>query len=125
MKMADDAREIFVRNLAELMRRRGITQADIVVHLGVTSATVSNWCTGKKYPRIDVMQRLADYLQVGLSALTTEDGLRASEDMDRLEAMHLNPRLGLLFDRTRKMDDAAVEAMLKISEEILKERDND
>lgn len=123
--MADDAREIFVRNLAELMRRRGITQADIVVHLGVTSATVSNWCTGKKYPRIDVMQRLADYLQVGLSALTTEDGLRASEDMDRLEAMHLNPRLGLLFDRTRKMDDAAVEAMLKISEEILKERDND
>ena len=123
--MADDARKIFVNNLADLMQRRGVTQADIVAHLGVTSATVSNWCTGKKYPRIDVLQRLADFLQVKLSALTTEEGLDMVTDMDRLEALHQNPRLGLLFDRSRRMSQADVEFMLQMADRILKERDNE
>ena len=54
--MSDNAREIFVKNLRYLMDARGITQADICRELGVSSATVSNWFTGQKYPRIDRMQ---------------------------------------------------------------------
>jgi len=123
--MSDNAREIFVKNLNELIERRGLSQADISAKLDVTAATVSQWCNGKKYPRIDVMQRLADLLGVGLSALTTEDGLKNVDDMDRLEAMHQNPRLGLLFDRARKMSGKDVEMMLQLQERILGERDND
>ena len=123
--MSDDARIIFVKNLAVLMERRGVTQADICTELGVSSATVSNWCTGKKYPRIDVMQRLADFLRVNLSALTTDEGLAHADDADRLEALHQNPRLGLLFDRARRMSSADVEFMLQLQDRIMKERDND
>ena len=123
--MNEDARKVFVRNINELMQRRGRTQADIAAALDVTSATVSNWCTGKKYPRIDVMQRLADYLGATLTALTTEDGLAAVDDMDRLEALHQNPRLGLLFDRQRKMSGSDIEFMLQMAERIVKERDNE
>lgn len=121
--MPDNAREIFVRNLNEIMERRGISQADIIRELDVSSATVSNWCTGKKYPRIDAMQRLADLLGVNLSTLTTESGLDDMKNLDRLEAMHQNPRLGLLFDHTAKMDSEQVEAMIQMSRMILKERD--
>lgn len=123
--MGDDAREIFARNLNDLMTRRGLSQADIAAKLDVTAAAVSAWCLGKKYPRIDVMQRLADLLGATLSALTTEEGLRTVDDMDRLEAMHQNPRLGLLFDRQRKMSNRDVEFMLGMANRILKERDND
>jgi len=123
--MPDNARKIFVENLNTLMERRGKTQADIVVALGVTSATVSNWCTGKKYPRIDVMQKLADFLGVTYSTLTTEEGIQSVDDADRLEALHQNPRLGLLFDRQRHMSDGDVEFMLQMADRILKERDND
>ncbi len=123
--MGDDAREIFARNLNDLMTRRGLSQADIAAKLDVTAAAVSAWCLGKKYPRIDVMQRLADLLGATLSALTTEEGLRTVDDMDRLEAMHQNPRLGLLFDRQRKMSNRDVEFMLEMANRILKERDND
>ena len=123
--MSDNAREIFVKNLNELIERRGLSQADISAKLDVTAATVSQWCNGKKYPRIDVMQRLADLLGVGLSALATEDGLKNVDDMDRLEAMHQNPRLGLLFDRARKMSGSDVEMMLHLQERLLGERDND
>jgi hypothetical protein len=47
------------------------------------------------------------------------------EDQDRLEALHQNPRLGLLFDRSRKMSHADVEFMLQMADRILKERDGD
>jgi len=123
--MPDNAREIFVKNLNELMERRGISQADIIRELGVTSAAVSNWCTGKKYPRIDIMQRLADMLGVGLSDLISENGLQNASDRDRLEALHQNPRLGLLFDRAREMKSEDVDFMMQMADRILKERDGD
>lgn len=123
--MSDTMREIFVKNLRFLMEARGISQADICRELGVSSATVSDWCTGKKYPRVDAMQRLADLLGVRFSTLTTENGLQDYEDQQRLEALHQNPRLGLLFDRSRKMSHTDVEFMLQMADRILKEREPD
>ena len=71
------------------------------------------------------MQRLADMLGVRYSTLTTEHGLQDYEDQIRLEALHQNPRLGLLFDHSRKMSSDDVDFMLQIAERILKERDPD
>lgn len=123
--MPDNAREIFVRNLRFLMDARGITQADICRELNVSSATASDWCTGKKYPRVDAMQRLADLLGVMFSTLTTETGLQDYEDQQRLEALHQDPRLRLLFDRARKISHEDVEFMIQYTDRILKERDGE
>lgn len=123
--MSDTAREIFVSNLKYFMEARGITQRDICRALGVSSATASDWCTGKKYPRIDSMQRLAELLGVRYSMLTTEAGRQDYINEQRLEALHQDPRLGLLFDRTRKMSSADVDTMLAVSASILKERDGE
>ena len=123
--MPDNVRDIFVKNLRYLMEAKGITQADICRELEVSSATVSDWCSGKKYPRPDKMQRLADLLGVLFSTLTTESGIQDYEDRQRLEALHQDPRLGLLFDRTRKMSHEDVETMLAVAASILKERDGE
>ena len=121
--MSDIMREIFVKNLRYLMEKKGITQADICRELDVSSATVSDWCTGKKYPRVAAMQRLADLFGVRFSTLTTENGLEDYEDQQRLEALHQNPRLGLLFDHTRKMKKEDVDFMIQMADRILKEQD--
>lgn len=123
--MPDNARETFVKNLRYFMEAKGISQADICRELDVSSATVSNWFTGQRYPRIDVMQRLADLLGVKYSTLTTEGGVEDYEDQQRLEALHQNPRLGMLFDRQRKMSSSDVDFMLQMANRILKERDGD
>ena len=123
--MSDNAREIFIKNLRYIMEKKGISQADICRELNIPSATISNWCTGQRYPRIDKMQQLADMLGVTYSTLTTESGLQDYEDQQRLEALHQNPALGLLFDRTRKMSHDDVEFMLQFADRILKERDGD
>jgi transcriptional regulator with XRE-family HTH domain len=122
--MPEDARRIFANHLNILLERRGINQIDVARELDVTTATVSNSSNGIKYPRIDVMQRLADYLKVNLSALISEDGLKDLDDMERLEALHQNPELGLLFDRSRKMSSEDIQFMLQVADRIMKERDN-
>lgn len=123
--MPDNAREIFVRNLRYLMNARGISQADICRELGMSSTTVSDWCTGKKYPRVDAMQRLADLLGVLFSTLTTEGGLQDFEDQQRIEELHENPTLRLLFDKQRRLDETDLNAVLAVVNAISKERDHD
>lgn len=123
--MPDIIKEILSKNLDYFMRKTGTSQADICRVLHVSSATVSDWCNGKKYPRTDKLHQLADLLGVRFSALTTEDGPKDYEDQQRLEALHQDPRLGLLFDRSRKMKTEDVDFMLQLTERILKERDGD
>ena len=123
--MPDIVREIFAKNLRYFMEAKGISQADICRELEVSSATASDWCNGKKYPRVDAMQRLADLLGVLYSTLTTENGLSDYADQERLEALHQNPRLGLLFDHSSKMKPEDVDFMIQMAERIIKERDAD
>jgi len=123
--MSDIIKEIFAKNLAYFMAKTGTNQSDICKALGVSSATVSDWCNGNKYPRTDKLQKLADLLGVRFSNLTTESGIDDYEDDARLEALHQNPRLGLLFDRSRKMTHEDVEFMLQMADRILKERDGE
>jgi transcriptional regulator with XRE-family HTH domain len=121
--MPDNIREIFAKNLRYFMEKNRISQADICRELNVSSATVSDWCNGKKHPRPDAIGQLADLFGIRFSMLTTEDGPVDYEDQQRLEALHQNPRLGLLFDHTRKMKKEDVDFMIQMADRILKEQD--
>ena len=123
--MPDIVKEIFAKNLRYLMEAKGITQADICRALDVSSATVSDWCSGKKYPRTDKIQHLAELLGVFFSTLTTESGISDYEDMQRLEALHQNPTLRMLFDKQRTLTDSDLTAVLAVVNAIKKERDPD
>ncbi len=84
MSTQENAREIFKNNLNHYMDLRGIDQAYIVNQLGITASTVSDWVNGKKYPRIDAMQRLADLLRVSMASLTTNSEAAFSLPADLL-----------------------------------------
>ncbi len=65
----DEIRKIFSKNLSEVLERRGKSQKDLVDYIGVSSSTVSNWCTGQKLPRMDKIQSIASWLGVNSSDL--------------------------------------------------------
>lgn len=46
-------------------------------------------------------------------------------DNDRLEALHQNPKLGVLFDRQRRMSDEDIDFMLNLTNRIIKENYGD
>lgn len=76
MSINQNAREVFQQNLKYYMNARGIDQAYIVNKLGLTASTISDWVNGKKYPRVDAMQRLADLLGVTIADLTDDQNVR-------------------------------------------------
>lgn len=55
------------------------------------------------------------------SRLQTAD--EASQDHDRLEALHQRPNLRMLFDRQRNMSDEDIDFMLKFADKITKEQE--
>ncbi len=70
--MSTDQRAIFAKNLKNLLKRNNKNQTNLTENLGVTSSTVSDWVSGKKYPRVDKMQAIADLFGVPISALREE-----------------------------------------------------
>lgn len=72
---ADRQKEIFSKNLKHYMSRSGKNTADLASDLSFPFSTVSDWVHGKKYPRMDKVQALADYFGVMKSHLTEEDAL--------------------------------------------------
>lgn len=65
----EEIRKIFSRNLTNLLEERDKSQKDLVDFIGVSSSTVSNWCTGQKLPRMDKIQLIAGWLGVNNSDL--------------------------------------------------------
>ena len=51
------------------MALNGKNQMDLMKDLGVSSSTISNWCTGLKLPRMGKIQMLADYFNIEKSDL--------------------------------------------------------
>lgn len=72
MDSKQQQKNIFSRNLRRHLRLCGKTQADLVNDLKITSSTVSDWVNAKKYPRMDKVQMLADYLHIYKSDLIEE-----------------------------------------------------
>ena len=73
-------REIFRKNLNELMRLTKVKQIDIANYTGASYQTVSAWVNGRAYPRADVMEKLCMFFGVRLSALTEDQNAITEED---------------------------------------------
>jgi len=79
-------REVFIKNFQKYMELNRLKQTDVAKALGVNRATVSAWATGRGYPRADVMQKLANYLNVQMSDLVIESQESETEE-ERLLSM--------------------------------------
>jgi transcriptional regulator with XRE-family HTH domain len=112
--------------LGEKIRKRRIelnmTMDDLGNAIGVQRSAINKYEKGIITDlKRSTLQALANALGVSPLYLLEED---EDEDRDRLEALHQNPRLGLLFDRSRKMSNDDIDFMLQMADRILKERDD-
>lgn len=65
-------RIVFSNNLKHELKIHKKSQSDLCEFLNLTSSTVSDWVNAKKYPRMDKVQLIADYLGILKSDLTEE-----------------------------------------------------
>lgn len=108
---------IFSKNLSYYMNKYDITQAVLAKKIGVSPATISNWCNGIKLPRMDKVDALANYFGIRRSDLIVEKNEQPEEptyylDEDAREAaefLHKNPDYKVLFDASRKVKKEDIE----------------
>ena len=55
---------IFAKNLKYWLQQRNITQLELSEYLNVSAASVSNWCCGKKIPRMDKIDSICNCLEI-------------------------------------------------------------
>ena len=113
----------------------GLTLEDVAESVGVGRSTVRKWEKGMiKNMGRDKIEALAKVLQINPVTFVTcelHEKLQNELKEERIkrfdreyEELHQNPRLGLLFDRAKKMKPEDVEFMLQMADRILKERDD-
>lgn len=65
-------KETMARNLQFYIKRSGKSQKELAEMVGVASSTFNDWVKGKKYPRIDKIEMLANFFRIQKSDLIEE-----------------------------------------------------
>lgn len=110
-----DNKDIFASNLKYYMELRGKSRREICAALGFSYYTFSDWVNGKKYPRMDKVEMLADYFGILKSDLIEK---RTAEHR---EMQKKNDTLTDIVLRMRSDDVflSAVESLYKMDQEKL------
>lgn len=120
--MAIWSKEVFAKNLRYYMDKNGRTQKELAEIVGVSAPTMSDYLKGKKYPRIDKIEIMADYFGILKSDLIEEKTkehkeMQKNNDIlsDVADKLIDNPSLLPLFQRMLDDPDflSLVEALFK------------
>lgn len=106
-------KQIFARNLQYYMDLFGVTRRDICDQLNLKYTTICDWVTGKKYPRIDKIEMLANYFGVTKADLIEakdstsqrDDLFRKILSLDDDDLARINDYIDLLRLRGQKHSD--------------------
>lgn len=97
-------KEIFSRNLKKYIDISGKDRKDIAKDLKISYSTFTDWINGNSYPRIDRIEKLANYFGISKSDLIEEekdDYYLNSETKQIAQEIFNNKELRALFDASK------------------------
>ena len=120
--MSVDNKEIFSRNLKKQMIRTGKDRRQIAEDLDFPYSTLTEWINGKKYPRMDRIEKLATYFNVSKFDLI-EDFEEIKKDNDRLSTiivkLRTNKELLDVVERLVSLDKAQLKSLSKLLDSFI------
>ena len=105
----EEYKVIFSKNLTHYLEINHKSQADLCKYIKVSSATVSDWCNGKKLPRMDKIQSICNWLKIEKSDLLEAPSATSAsyyfneEAREMAQFLYENPDYKVLFDASRKV----------------------
>lgn len=107
-----EAKEVFARNLSNLLQSADKTQAELAAYVHVAPPTITDWKKGRKMPRMDRIEKIAKFFHVSTDLLLgnerdrTQNGGPAhatAREMRQLEKVLTEP--GLTYNGVVLTDD--------------------
>lgn len=105
-------KETFAKNLLYYIEISGRSQKEIAEEVGVSPSTFNEWVKGKKYPRIDKIEKLSNYFRIPKSALIEE---RKKNTHDKRELTEGEEMLLDLFNQVPEESQQMVLEMIRIA----------
>lgn len=102
-------KEVFSRNLQRYMALNGKSRKEVCEALGYSYFTFSDWINGKKMPRMDKVEQLANYFGIKKSDLIEETKKEQPTGTDRL-----SEKQKAFIDKVMQMSDAELDRLDKI-----------
>lgn len=83
-------KETFSKNLNYYLSICGKEQKEVALDIGVAPSTFNEWAKGKKYPRIDKIELLANYFRIKKSDLIEDKATPSADELTEGEKMLLD-----------------------------------
>ena len=101
-------RDILARNLQHYIERSGKDRRELAEIWGFPYSTLTEWINGRKYPRIDKIEIMANYFGIQKSDLIEENTIENSpvEMAGRHVEMIMDEDMNEIFDLLQRMDNA-------------------
>lgn len=106
--------------LCVLLEKHKKSQEDLAAYMGVTQATVSNWCNGIKLPRIDRLDNICMFFGVNRSDLIPDaPNLNPSHTIDGetqgvVDFLYENPEYTILLESFRHVKKRDIELVRQL-----------
>ena len=116
-------KDVFAKNLKKYMQLNGKTRNEVCHALGLKYTTFADWVNGKKYPRMDKIEMLANYFGIKKSDLIEDNDsflielVEDSNKDERLLAYERNIAITNLINEIKEMNTSDINrltAMAKI-----------
>lgn len=89
-------KEIFSRNLNRYLRLSGKTQKEVAAAVGISTSTFCDWTKGRAYPRMDKVQKLAEYFGIRKSDLVEDVNVEkeaiSNQEQEIFDLFHRVPK---------------------------------
>ena len=89
-------------NLKQILKDKGMTQTQLADAIGISKGTLSDWLSGRYYPRGKYLQAMCDYLGVTMGELVSE-----KKDTTQLDAEIVTLYTGLSDEKKQQVIDYA------------------
>jgi len=106
---------IFSTNLKRLLEERDLSQKKVAEEIGVIPQTFNRWVQGLSIPRMDKIQKLADYFKIKKTDLIDRPNLNNEENCTTVKMLPacLSPLESLIIEKYRIADEIDQNSVLR------------
>lgn len=90
-----------ISEIKKIRKARGLTQEQFADLLGVNRTSVSRWESGERFPDLEILEKMANVLEVPLNFSFNEQGLKRHHPLYNLLDELSNQMLDYLEEVTR------------------------
>lgn len=109
------------KNILKYLELKNRSQADLADYVGVTQATVSNWCNGLKMPRMSKIDLICKFLEINRSDLMNDqhpEYYMNRETAALAQELFENEDQRILMDASRGLKPEKLQLLAKLAQEM-------